>query len=127
MRRAELIIHQEPVAKGRPRFTRSGFAFTPSKTRYAEKLLKDKLKIKFQEDPFDTAIRVSVFFGITKPKSINRKYPSVKPDVDNYAKIILDSANGVLWLDDSLICSLRAEKRYAEQGFIQIVIEEICD
>lgn len=34
-----LIFHTNPTAKGRPRFTRRGFAYTPNKTRQAEREL----------------------------------------------------------------------------------------
>ena len=127
MRKAKLLIHQDPVAKGRARFTRGGFAFTPAKTRAFEAALKSAMKMQFQEKPFDTPIKVKMFFGIPRPKTVKRKYPSVKPDADNLAKGCADAGNGTLWVDDYLIVTLHIEKRYADEGFIEIHIEEICD
>ena len=45
-----------------------------------------------------------------------------KPDADNYAKLILDALNGVLWRDDAQVVRLFAEKVYCDlahphQGF----------
>ena len=129
MRKAKLLIHQDPVAKGRPKFG-GKFAYTPAKTRAAETAVKYEMKAKFKDPIFDCAIKVKMYFGIPRPASVSKKkrpYPSVKSDVDNIAKLYLDCGNGTLWVDDALICTLHIEKRYAEQGFIEINIEEICD
>ncbi|WP_332834903.1 RusA family crossover junction endodeoxyribonuclease [Clostridium perfringens] len=40
--------------------------------------------------------------------------PTKKPDVDNIAKIILDSLNGVAYKDDSQIVDIRIIKKYTE-------------
>lgn len=39
MRAVVVNIPGQPVPKGRPRFTRGGFAYTPDKTRKYEKLV----------------------------------------------------------------------------------------
>jgi len=127
MRTAKIFINQDPVAKGRAKFTKAGFAFTPAKTRASEVSLKSEMKAKFQQPLFDGPIKVKMYFGIPRPKTVKRKYPCVKPDADNFAKQICDAGNGTLWVDDYLIITLHVEKRYAEQGFIEIHIEEICD
>ena len=130
MRRSSLIIYQEPRAKGRPRFTRSGIAFTPKTTRDAEKIVRFEMGDAFEEEPFDSPIKVIMRFGMTRPKTVKkskRPLPSVKPDLDNIAKLYCDSGNGILWSDDALICSLHLEKKYCEEGFIEIIIEEICE
>lgn len=130
MRRSSIIIYQEPVAKGRPRFTRGGIAFTPKTTRDAEKVVKIEMNTAFKEEPFDTPIKVIMRFGMTRPKSVKqdkRPLPSVKPDLDNIAKLYCDSGNDILWADDALICSLHLEKKYCEEGFIEIIIEELIE
>lgn len=127
MRKAKLIINQDPTAKGRPRFAKAGFAYTDAKTRAAEVALKYEMKSKFQEKPFDVPIKVKMFFGMPRPKTVKRKYPAVKPDADNLAKSVCDAGNGTLWVDDYLIVTLHIEKRYSDEGFIEIHIEEICD
>lgn len=49
------------------------------------------------------------------------KYPTKRPDVDNYVKFFLDAGTGVLWQDDSTIVDIRARKLYhracPETGF----------
>lgn len=97
MRQASLCIFQDPVAKGRAKFTRAGFAYTPAKTRKSEKSIKIALISAYKDNPFDTPIKVVIVFNIKKPKSVKRILPSVKPDIDNYVKHIFDSGNEILW------------------------------
>ena len=116
----------EPVAKGRPRMTRTGHAYTPQKTRDAETALRD-LAVKYNCKPFENAICVGMTFYITKPKSAKkRQMPTVKPDLDNLAKSA-DAFNGILWTDDALIVELHAYKKYAdekqERGLAMIIQE----
>lgn len=128
MRQASLCIFQDPVAKGRAKFTRSGFLYTPAKTRKSEASIKTEMRSAFTGEPFDGAIKVTIIFNLKRPKSVKRLYPAIKPDIDNYIKQIFDSGNGILWVDDSLICSLYTTKQYTEgAAMIEINIEEICE
>lgn len=120
-----LLLNIDPVAKGRPRMTRRGNVYTPTKTKTFEKTLKSALSRKYSGAPIDEALFVSISFNIQKPKSVTRNHPSVKSDIDNYAKAVLDAGNGILWKDDAIICELNIEKRYAETGSIEIYLSPI--
>ncbi len=48
--------------------------------------------------------------------------PLKTPDCDNYAKIVLDSLNGFLWLDDGQNSKLNTEKFYSIQPRIELEI-----
>ena len=37
-----------------------------------------------------------------------------KPDADNVAKIVLDSLNGIAWVDDSKVSILTVRKQYSD-------------
>jgi Holliday junction resolvase RusA-like endonuclease len=39
--------------------------------------------------------------------------PTRKPDIDNVLKVILDSLNGVAYIDDSKVVEVIGRKRYA--------------
>lgn len=57
-------------------------------------------------------VRVELVFYFTKPKSVKRDYPSVKPDIDKLCRTVLDAATGRLFKDDSQVIVLNARKEY---------------
>lgn len=120
----KIFFNIEPQAKQRPRHTRSGHTYTPSKTRNFESTLKLMAKNVVKE-PFDAPLRVSIIFYITRPKSVKRAYPSVKPDCDNLIKAVCDAMNNIIWKDDSLICEISAKKVYSEKGGIHLEVNPL--
>lgn len=123
-------IPGQPVPKGRPRFTRGGFAYTPDKTRKYEKLVAGLAKTAMVgRPPFDCPIKVMVTAFMRIPQMSRKRtadaqagyiLPAVKPDADNLAKAALDACNGIIWRDDALICSLLVKKRYALEPRLEI-------
>ena len=53
------------------------------------------------------------------------EYVSVRPDLDNYLKLLLDVMNKGFYVDDSQVVKLQAEKVYGRKGKPEVVIEEI--
>lgn len=121
----EMFLKIVPVAKGRPRFSRNGHTYTPSNTRTAEKELKTLLRSKYQGKPMLEPIDLELQFFLPKGKTVKRTYPVTKPDLDNLVKLLSDSANGILWKDDSQICRLSAEKYYGSGSSIGIKLTVI--
>lgn len=130
-------LEGEIVGKGRPYFsTQDGRkrAITPKKTRTFESYVKLMTKQQFKE-PFKKPLRVEMLIKKKPPRSWSKKKkraaiagdiaPTAKPDLDNYAKSILDGMNGVAWIDDSYVVDLRQQKEYAEEDGALIVITEI--
>ncbi|MFD2867564.1 RusA family crossover junction endodeoxyribonuclease [Kurthia populi] len=58
----------------------------------------------------------------TKALSGERK-PIKKPDIENLVKGIMDGCTGVLWVDDSLVTKLVAEKVFGEEERAEITIK----
>lgn len=130
----EFEIPGDPVAKQRPRMTKSGHVYTPEKTRQYEKLVKEAYlnhsrSWKFGKDvPLE--IRIVAYFPIPKSDSNKRKNekkmgairPTIKSDIDNICKSILDGLNGVAYVDDKQIVSLHASKWYAESPKVRVMI-----
>jgi Holliday junction resolvase RusA-like endonuclease len=119
-----LVFKVEPVAKGRPRIARSGHAFTPSKTRKAESDIKTLAKLemkKLKKEPFSAPVAVAIEFIMQKPKKPSQPYPS-RSDLDNYAKLVCDALNEIVWDDDSQIVDLYLTKRWGEASQITVQV-----
>ena len=132
----EFEVEGEITGKARPRVnTYTGQAYTPSKTKDYENLVKQYFKLKYPKYvPFENRVSVKIiaYFGI--PKSTSKKMttqmlegmisPTKKPDIDNIVKIRLDSLNKMAFKDDNQITKLEVEKIYSEKEKIKIIIEE---
>lgn len=113
----------DPVAKGRPRFSRkSGVAYTPEKTRAAEAELRWMMNKQWNRPILECALVVDVAFFFRRPKSVKRLHPTVKPDLSNIFKTVEDAGNGILWRDDSQIISASISKYYAGESKIVLQI-----
>jgi len=122
--RIDVWMTGQPIGKGRPRFTRQGRAYTPAKTRDYEKRLaavgSDKM-VELGLDPITAPCKVHVLAQFEVPKSWSKKrreaawlqevFPG-RPDIDNVAKIALDSLDGVMFENDSQVYQLTATKKY---------------
>ena len=129
-----IAIPFAPVAKGRPRMTRQGRAYTPAKTRLAENAIKAYLMGLDITEPLNGPLDVSVFAILPITQSWPQKKkadalaglisPTGKPDLDNICKLVLDAANEILWRDDSQIVKLDLCKAYGgKPGYILSVGE----
>lgn len=104
----------EPKSKGRPRFSRGGFAYTPKETREFEDKLRELAKDQYKGGPLEGALSVSVICVSKRPKKPANPYPT--KDVDNMAKSVLDALIGIGYNDDSQITALFCQKEYAAVG-----------
>jgi Holliday junction resolvase RusA-like endonuclease len=128
-----IVIGGEPVAKGRPRMTRRGFAYTPANTRRYE--AHGRLAAQLAMDgkpPLAVPVRAEITVDLPVPASWSGKRrdaalcgdirPTTRPDADNYVKAALDAINAIVVADDSLVVDLVARKHYATVPALTIVI-----
>ena len=118
-----------PIAASRPRVSRHGHAyFSGPYKAFREIMDTDKWQFVEGVEPSAAPLAVRVGCYVTRPKTTKLQYP--KPDVDNYAKAILDQLNEVLWEDDKQIIDLSITKQWAkpgEEGYFEVAIEEHHD
>lgn len=131
----DLIYHGKVQAKQRPRFN-GKFVYTPKETVNYENWVKACYLEKYNnEKPFEKALKVNIIAFFEIPKSTSKKkkeqmlnneiYPTIKSDTDNIAKSILDSLNGIAYLDDKQVVSLKVDKYYAEIPSVSVEIKEV--
>ena len=138
MRIIEFYIYGVPVPEGRARFTKTGRAYTPAKTRAWKGLVHKAALEAFIEsgmfDPLHGALTMSLDFTLPIPPSWSKRKqseasgqfirPIGKPDVDNLAKAVMDGCNEVLYFDDAQIVALSVRKRYGLAPHVCVIIDE---
>ena len=50
-----------------------------------------------------------------------------KPDLDKLCRCVSDGLTGVVWVDDSQVVRLCAEKSYGQQEGVTVTIREVCE
>jgi Holliday junction resolvase RusA-like endonuclease len=131
--RVLVTIPGPPIAKGRPRMTKTGRAYTPAKTRAAEGYMRHAIAAQVGQPMLEGPLAVTVLAILPIPKSWPRKRqddaaagivrPTGKPDCDNLAKAVCDAANGLLWHDDSQIVALSVSKAYGGKPGTVLTVE----
>lgn len=115
-------VSMDPVAKGRHRFTSRGHAYTPAKTKNAQRFIHETLKNQVDHEPLEGPLAMRTIFYLERPKSVKRLYPTVKPDLSNYLKLIEDAMNGVVYKDDSQIIFSQEWKLYADNCTPRVIV-----
>ncbi len=132
----EFEVPGKITGKGRPRVnTQTAIAYTPTKTREYEDLVKQYFIMKYRAiKPLEGRIAITIKAHFVIPKNTNKAQraeilknnisPIKKPDIDNIAKIILDALNKLAFKDDSQITKLSIEKVYSEEEKVYVKVEE---
>ena len=134
-------IPGEPTAQGRPRFsTYGGFvkAYDPEKSRNYKAYVKllageamQRIGLTLTELPLGVEIIADVDIPASKSKKFKEQalnglqLPIKKPDVDNVAKIILDSISGIVYKDDKQIVKLTVSKKYSDTPKVEVKIYNV--
>lgn len=131
-----IIVEGKIKGKARPRVF-NGRAITPADTVHYE----NWVRLCYQEQCGDylqgpIRARIEAYYKI--PKSYSKKriegiregqeLPTKKPDIDNVAKIVLDSLNDIAFHDDSQVVELTVIKRWTEETErIEFELEELSN
>lgn len=130
-------IKEKAIGKERPRYNpKTKRMYTPTKTSSFEEKVKWAFKAKYNVEtelstrPFKAKI-IAVFepaASLSKKKKEELLFKidyTKKPDVDNIAKIVLDSLNGLAYKDDSQVSALLVLKDYGTENKVIVELEEI--
>lgn len=130
--RLKFTVPGTPVAKARPRVTRSGHTYTPAKTVEQERLIQYAFRREHAE-PTESPLEVHIRAVMPYPKSMSKKarkaavWHTRRPDADNLAKTVLDALNGLAYKDDGQVSRLVIEKVYGQEPRTEIEICEVLE
>ena len=132
--KTQIISHQfdiNPVPAARPRVSRWSTYYPKKYTRFKKEM--EALTGELDTTPCENLVCVSLEFMIKIPKSWSKKkrlagentYCNNNSDVDNYIKAILDSLNGVYFMDDRQVVEVFAIKKYSNEPRILFKMMEM--
>jgi Holliday junction resolvase RusA-like endonuclease len=133
-----IVIAGEPVARGRARMTRRGFAYTPAHTRKYEAHGRLAAQLAMDgQSPIEGPVRLELLAELPIPASWSNKkralaitgdvWPAGRPDLDNYVKSGLDSINEIVVRDDSQVVEISARKRYGTAPKLVMTISPLSE
>lgn len=132
----EFEIDESIMGKQRPRMnTRTGRAYTPTKTKNYEYLVRQVFVYKYPKfEPILGRVKLSITAYFELPKNVSKRKeeemlkdiisPTKKPDWDNIGKIISDALNKFAFKDDSQIVEATIVKKYAKTPKVLVRVEE---
>lgn len=110
-----IIIPGRPVPKGRPRFSKTGHAYTPQRTREYEELVGWKVR-EIMKEPLQGNVALHIRVYVKR---------NVFPDIDNIAKSCMDGMNGIAYKDDKQVSYLTIQRLKGNEEKVEIEIEEV--
>jgi Holliday junction resolvase RusA-like endonuclease len=132
--KTQIISHQfdiNPVPASRPRVSRWSTYYPKKYTQFKKDM--EALTSELDTTPCENLVCVSLEFMIKIPKSWSKKkrlegentYCNNNSDIDNYIKAILDSLNGVFFIDDKQVVEIFAIKKYSNEPRILFKMMEM--
>lgn len=103
-----LTVYIDPVPASRPRVTRRGFSYYAKPYATFKRQFEDEVAKVYQGKPISEDVVVEIRVFVQRPKSTKLAMP--RPDVDNYAKAVLDGMNSVVLVDDRQVHRLTVSK-----------------
>lgn len=129
-----VVVEGKIQGKARPRIVQ-GHAFTPQHTVVYENWVRfcyQEQCGKFFEGPVFAVIvvncKIPQSYSKKRVKAIleGKEVPTKKPDLDNVAKIILDSLNGIAYNDDAQVACLTVSRVYTqEQERVEFSLQDV--
>jgi Holliday junction resolvase RusA-like endonuclease len=119
----------DPMAWARARYdSRSRRFFTDTGTKAYKLTLGYQARMQHATEPMSGPLKLILKFYLKPPQRTKLKHPAVRPDIDNYAKAVMDALNGIVWMDDSQVCVIEAVKIYDwvdRRGRIEMEVHEM--
>ena len=123
----KIEIPNTPCGKARARATK-GHHYTPLDTRAAQRTIgnvaRREMRMKgLQMFAAHVPVRIIVNAHF-KGDDFSISYTTRKPDLDNIAKLVCDALNGVAFVDDKQVSSIRIEKFSSNLDGLFIIVKQ---
>ena len=135
-----LVLHGTPRPMKTHRDGRGGRKYDPLSSYKKLALAQLQQQCATIGKVFDCPIRLDVIFEFAPPRSTTKKKSdkmisgeikhSVRPDIDNTIKVLLDILKKCIIKDDALVYSLQVKKRYSYDPKTIIILtpdEDACN
>lgn len=100
--------------------------YDPERSKKFKKDLVQLISLRLPKEILEEPMILSCKVFITRPKSVKREYPEVKPDLSNYIKGVEDAMNKLVYTDDSKIVGYtECWKLYREKPGISVVLYSV--
>ena len=124
------VIKGTPKGKERPRFNKvTGRVYTPRQTKDYQEMIRWEYVSQCGCEKFEGPVEavLECYFPIPKTvkKDISGEPYTKKCDVDNIAKGVLDSLNGIAYDDDKQVYRLVVEKSYGKEPRIDVTLSNM--
>ena len=123
----EFTVQGKPQPKQRPRFS-NGRVYTPTQTKSYEALVGWKCREVYKQPPTDKPVTVALEINLALPKTTKNRigdWCMKNQDIDNIGKVILDSLNGIAYLDDKQVVELNVTKKWNSSDYVVVKIREV--
>ena len=134
-----MAVHGVPVPQARARTVRhngQSHSYTPDRTAQAMEAIAWQAKDYCPIEPFSCPLRLSVHFYLPIPQSWSKKrredaiagrlWPTGKPDLSNYVKLVEDALEGMVYKNDSQIVKMgESGKHYSTMPMTVIEVFEL--
>lgn len=128
------VVPGEAVPQARPRVVRYN-TYDPPKCREYKKTVSLAATLAMGgAPPLDGAIKCEIIVCRQIPKSYtqgkrlaakhNMIKPTMRPDIDNLAKGIMDALKGIVWCDDSQVTTLTVKKVWGFDPFVRVTVDD---
>lgn len=131
-RKLRFHLDIDPMPAPRPRFRviqpkRGGrpiaSAYNPKEyTDWSNHVAAELRELMVDQEPMAGAVTVGMIVSVKRPKSTKLDAP--KPDIDNYAKAVLDAMTKAgVWDDDTQVQFLGVKKQWDDEGSVSIEVQ----
>ncbi len=128
--RIEVTVYGNPVPERKRQVpARGNFpgarVDTPEAKTFKEHVRAAMLEVRPSE-PLEGPLALTIIAYRQRPKGAPKRieWPTTRPDLTNYVKIVEDCGNGLLWRDDAQICDQRSSKRFGAPR-VEVIVETL--